>query len=313
MKEAMKTRRSQDIDKNTTDGYPMVAVGIALAIAGIGLLIWMANHAVTGLGLVAGPLVFVIGVIVLMGLYMLTPNQAAVLTLFGRYVGTDRSNGLRWANPFYRKAKVSLRAHNFVSDRIKVNDARGNPIEIAAAIVWRVDDAAQALFDVEDYEAFLRVQAETAIRHLASSYPYDEGMAPVEEGAIEPHTPKHTTELTLRSSMKQVTESLMIELTDRLDVAGIAIDDAKLTHLAYASEIAGVMLRRQQAEAIIAARQKIVLGAVTMVEMALKGLSDRNIIELDDERKAAMVSNLLVVLCSESETQPIINAGTLYN
>ena len=309
----MNDTRSQDRTRRTLSGYPMVAVGIALVVCGAGLLIRMTTGAVTDVRLVAGPLVAVIGFVVLVGLYMLAPNQSAVLTLFGRYVGTDRSNGLRWANPFYRKAKVSLRAHNFVSDRIKVNDARGNPIEIAAAIVWRVRDAAQALFDVEDYEAFLRVQAETAIRHLASSYPYDEGIAPVEDGAVEPHSPKHTAELTLRSSMAQVTHSLMTELADRLDVAGIAIDDAKLTHLAYASEIAGVMLRRQQAEAIIAARQKIVLGAVTMVEMALKGLSDRNIIALDDERKAAMVSNLLVVLCSESETQPIINAGTLYN
>jgi len=309
----MSTRRSQDKDKSTTSGYPMLGVGMVLLIGGAGLLIWMATHAVNDASLIVGPLIFVLGMLVVMGLYMLTPNQSAVLTLFGRYAGTDRSNGLRWANPFYRKAKVSLRAHNFVSDRIKVNDARGNPIEIAAAIVWRVADAAQALFDVEDYEAFLRVQAETAIRHLASSYPYDEGIADVEAGAVEPDSPKRTTELTLRSSMAQVTQSLMAELTDRLDVAGIAIDDAKLTHLAYSPEIAGVMLRRQQAEAIIAARQKIVLGAVTMVEMALKGLSDRNIIELDDERKAAMVSNLLVVLCSESETQPIINAGTLYN
>lgn len=309
----MNTQRSRDEDVNTTGGYPMAAAGGLLCIAGGGLLIWMTTSAATGLGLLAGPLIFVLGVIVLIGLYMLTPNQAAVLTIFGRYVGTDRSNGLRWANPLFRKAKISLRAHNFVSDRIKVNDARGNPIEIAAAIVWRVSDAAQALFDVEDYEAFLRVQAETAIRHLASSYPYDEGIAPVEDGAVEPRSPKHTVELTLRSSMTQVTQSLMVELADRLDVAGIAIDDAKLTHLAYASEIAGVMLRRQQAEAIIAARQKIVLGAVTMVEMALKGLSERNIIELDDERKAAMVSNLLVVLCSENQTQPIVNAGTLYN
>lgn len=309
----MNTQRSRDEDVNTTGGYPMAAAGGLLCIAGGGLLIWMTTSAATGLGLLAGPLIFMLGVIVLMGLYMLTPNQAAVLTIFGRYVGTDRSNGLRWANPLFRKAKISLRAHNFVSDRIKVNDARGNPIEIAAAIVWRVSDAAQALFDVEDYEAFLRVQAETAIRHLASSYPYDEGIAPVEDGAVEPRSPKHTVELTLRSSMTQVTQSLMVELADRLDVAGIAIDDAKLTHLAYASEIAGVMLRRQQAEAIIAARQKIVLGAVTMVEMALKGLSERNIIELDDERKAAMVSNLLVVLCSENQTQPIVNAGTLYN
>jgi regulator of protease activity HflC (stomatin/prohibitin superfamily) len=307
---AMSAVRSQDRIKNTISGYAMVSIGLLLLVGGIVTII---RNPTSPTWVLAGVASLFVAIIVLAGLYMLQPNQSAVLTLFGRYMGTDRSNGLRWANPFYRKTKVSLRAHNFVSDRIKVNDARGNPIEIAAAIVWRVRDAAQALFDVEDYEAYVRVQAETAIRHLASSYPYDEGITDIEAGDIEPRSPKRTAELTLRSSMAQVTQSLMNELSDRLDVAGINIDDAKLTHLAYASEIAGVMLRRQQAEAIIAARQKIVLGAVTMVEMALKGLSDRHIIELDDERKAAMVSNLLVVLCSENDTQPIINTGTLYN
>ena len=308
----MSSVRTQDRMRNTINGYAMAVIGGVLVLAGPAMLFVMTRQAVHDVRLLGGPLVFVVGLVVLVGLYMLQPNQSAVLTLFGKYEGTDRANGLRWSNPLYRKVKVSLRAHNFVSDRIKVNDARGNPIEIAAAIVWRVSDSAQALFDVQDYEAFLRVQAETAIRHLASSYPYDEGIADVEDGGIEPRSPKRTTELTLRSSMAQVTESLMTELAERLEVAGLHIDDAKLTHLAYAPEIAGVMLRRQQAEAIIAARQKIVLGAVTMVEMALNGLSERNIIELDDERKAAMVSNLLVVLCSESDAQPIINAGTLY-
>jgi regulator of protease activity HflC (stomatin/prohibitin superfamily) len=305
--------RSQDKVKTTTSGYLMVAVGVGLVIAGGWVLFAMVRAGVAGLSLITGPLVIGAGIFVLVGIYMINPNQSIVLTLFGRYVGTDRGNGLRWANPLYRKARVSLRAHSFVSDRIKVNDARGNPIEIAAAIVWRVRDCAQALFDVDDYVTYLSVQAETAIRHLASSYPYDEGIADIEDGEVEPHSPKRTVELTLRSSMAQVTQSLMTELADRLEVAGITVDDAKLTHLAYAQEIAGVMLRRQQAEAIIAARQKIVLGAVTMVEMALKGLSERHIIELDDERKASMVSNLLVVLCSESEAQPIINTGTLYN
>ena len=282
-------------------------------LGGTATLIEMARRGIGDFRLLAGPLAGLSGIIVLLGLYMLNPNQSIVLTLFGSYVGTDRGNGLRWANPFLRKARVSRRAHSFVSERIKVNDARGNPIEIAAAVVWRVRDCSQALFDVDDYVGYLGVQAETAIRHLASSYPYDEGIADIDGGAVEPNSPTKTAELTLRSSMAQVTRSLVAELTERLDVAGLTIDDAKLTHLAYAPEIAGVMLRRQQAEAIIAARQKIVLGAVTMVEMALKGLSERNIIELDDERKAAMVSNLLVVLCSESETQPIVNAGTLYN
>jgi regulator of protease activity HflC (stomatin/prohibitin superfamily) len=231
---------------------------------------------------------------------MLQPNEAAILLLFGEYVGTDRSEGLRWANPFYKKQKISLRSHNLMSERLKVNDKRGNPIEIAAAIVWRVRNTAQAVFDVEDYDEYVRVQAEAAVRHLASSYNYDEG------------EDEHSTEPTLRASQDRVTEALIRELADRLDQAGISVEDAKLTHLAYAPEIAQVMLRRQQAEAIIAARSKIVHGAVSMVEMALKGLSERDIVHLDDERRAAMVSNLLVVLCSESDAQPVINTGTLY-
>jgi regulator of protease activity HflC (stomatin/prohibitin superfamily) len=231
---------------------------------------------------------FILGAFVLSGLYMLQPNEAAILLLFGAYKGTDRTEGLRWANPFYKKQKISLRAHNLASDRLKVNDKRGNPIEIAAAIVWRVDDTAQASFDVEDYEEYVR------------SYAYDEG------------EDLHEGEITLRAGQDRVTQSLIRELTDRFDQAGIVVEDAKLTHLAYAPEIAQVMLRRQQAEAIIAARSKIVHGAVSMVEMALKGLSERDIVHLDDERRAAMVSNLLVVLCSEGEAQPVINTGTLY-
>jgi regulator of protease activity HflC (stomatin/prohibitin superfamily) len=200
----------------------------------------------------------------------------------------------------FRKLKISLRAHNLNSERLKVNDKRGNPIEIAAAIVWRVRDTARARFDVEDYDNYVKVQAEAAVRHLASSYAYDEGE---DLGPGEP---------TLRAGQERVAASLARELTERFDQAGIVVEDAKLTHLAYAPEIAQVMLRRQQAEAIISARQKIVQGAVSMVEMALKGLSERSIVDLDDERKAAMVSNLLVVLCSESDAQPVINAGTLY-
>jgi regulator of protease activity HflC (stomatin/prohibitin superfamily) len=248
---------------------------------------------------IAAPL-FILGAFVLSGLYMLQPNEAAILLLFGAYKGTDRTEGLRWANPFYKKQKISLRAHNLASDRLKVNDKRGNPIEIAAAIVWRVYDTAQASFDVEDYEEYVRIQAEAAVRHLASSYAYDEG------------EDLHEGEITLRAGQDRVTQSLIRELTDRFDQAGIVVEDAKLTHLAYAAEIAQVMLRRQQAEAIIAARSKIVHGAVSMVEMALKGLSERDIVHLDDERRAAMVSNLLVVLCSEGEAQPVINTGTLY-
>jgi regulator of protease activity HflC (stomatin/prohibitin superfamily) len=290
--------RSRETTRSTASGYTMLVVGLALLAAGVFVLI---NTPALGLrGLLLGVPLALLGVCVLVGLYMLQPNEAAILLLFGAYRGTDRSTGLRWANPFYKKQKISLRAHNLASERLKVNDKRGNPIEIAAAIVWRVRDTAQASFDVEDYETYVRVQAEAAVRHLASSYAYDEG----EDG--------HTGEVTLRAGQDKVTESLARELQERFDQAGIAVEDAKLTHLAYAPEIAQVMLRRQQAEAIIAARSKIVHGAVTMVDMALKGLSERQIVDLDDERRAAMVSNLLVVLCAESEAQPVINTGTLY-
>src|SRR5262249_9606986 len=224
----------------------------------------------------------------------------ALLLLFGAYRGTDRGAGLRWANPFYRKEKISLRARNLASERLKVNDKRGNPVEIAAAIVWRVDDTAQARFAVEDYETYVRVQAEAALGHLASAYAYDEG----EDLAAG--------ETTLRAGQDKVAASLKEELHARFEQAGIEVTDAKLTHLAYAPEIAQVMLRRQQAEAVISARSKMLLCAFSMVEMAVKGLSERAIVQLDDERKAAMVSNLLVVLCAENEAQPVINAGTLY-
>jgi regulator of protease activity HflC (stomatin/prohibitin superfamily) len=246
-------------------------------------------------------LLFVLGGLVLAGLYMLNPNQAAVLTLFGAYTGTDRNEGLRWANPLAIKKKVSLRDRNLNAPTLKVNDQRGNPIEISAVVVWRVRDTAQALFQVDDYEAYVRVQAEAAIRHLAASYAYDEG-EDLDTGAIP-----------LRGGQDVVAEALKCELQARFDDAGVEVLGAKLSHLAYAPEIAQVMLRRQQAEAIISARSKIVQGAVSMVEAALLGLSERQIVELDDERKAAMVSNLLVVLCSDRETQPVVNTGTLYS
>ena len=292
------TPRTEEIERRTLSGYLMVAVGLGLIALAV---FFFVNIGVAGPGVLAYAVpLMILGTFVLAGLYMLQPNEAALLLLFGAYKGTDRSGGLRWANPFYRKQKISLRAHNLASDRLKVNDKRGNPIEIAAAIVWRVRDTAQAAFDVEDYEEYVRIQAEAAVRHLASSYAYDEG------------EDLHAGEITLRAGQDRVTESLVRELTDRFDQAGIVVEDAKLTHLAYAAEIAQVMLRRQQAEAIIAARSKIVHGAVSMVEMALKGLSERDIVHLDDERRAAMVSNLLVVLCSEGEAQPVINTGTLY-
>jgi regulator of protease activity HflC (stomatin/prohibitin superfamily) len=276
-----------------TDGYLMLALGCVLLGGGC----WgMVKQAPWGIGLV------LLGLFVLKGLYMLQPRQAALLMLFGSYQGTDRTSGLRWANPFYRKVKLSLRTRNLNSPTIKVNDKRGNPIEIAAAIVWRVENTAHASFDVENYQEYVQIQSEAALRHLASRYAYDEG----EDGV-------HEQEITLRSGQDEVTASLTRELLARFQHAGIAVEDAKITHLAYAPEIAGVMLRRQQAEAVIAARHKIVHGAVSMVDMALRGLSEHNIVELDNERKSAMVSNLLVVLCAESEAKPVINAGTLYS
>jgi hypothetical protein len=289
--------RTAEVERASASGYLLIAVGLALVAAGA----WFIVRPASVWLLAAGVILVLAGGLVLAGLYMLQPNEAAILLLFGEYVGTDRSEGLRWANPFYKKQKISLRAHNLASERLKVNDKRGNPIEIAAAIVWRVRNTAQAVFDVEDYEAYVRVQAEAAVRHLASNYAYDEG-EDLNEG-----------EITLRAGQDRVAQSLVRELTDRFDQAGIVVEDAKLTHLAYAPEIAQVMLRRQQAEAIIAARSKIVHGAVSMVEMALKGLSERGIVHLDDERRAAMVSNLLVVLCAETEAQPVINTGTLYS
>jgi regulator of protease activity HflC (stomatin/prohibitin superfamily) len=281
----------------------------SLAVALVGLVTW---------------------VVAISGFFTLQPNEARVLVLFGAYKGTVRSSGFHWGNPFYSNSsyrpaaslsafskesdpsskklaaatnqhprnKVSLRTRNFNSERLKVNDKRGNPIEIAAVIVWRVHDTAQALFDVDDYDNYVRVQSESAIRHLASCYAYDHG---------------EDNEVTLRSGVEEVSAALRTELQQRLGKAGVLVDEARLTHLAYAPEIAQAMLRRQQAEAIIAARQKIVQGAVGMVDLALKELSEKHVLVLDDERKASMVSNLMVVLCGESEVHPIVNAGTLYS
>ena len=289
---------SSEIERRTSSGYLWIVVGLALIIAGLAALLQLPHMGPRAL-FVAVPLL-IAGPFVMSGLYMLQPNEGAILLLFGAYKGTDRTEGLRWANPFFKKQKMSLRARNLASERLKVNDKRGNPIEIAAAIVWRVSDTAQASFDVDDFEEYVRIQAEAAVRHLASNYAYDEG------------EDLHTGEITLRAGQDKVAASLVRELTERFAQAGIVVEDAKLTHLAYAPEIAQVMLRRQQAEAIIAARSKIVHGAVSMVEMALTGLSERNIVNLDDERRAAMVSNLLVVLCADNDAQPVINTGTLY-
>ncbi len=232
------------------------------------------------------------------GVFTLQPNEAMALTFFGRYVGTVRKPGLHWVNPFNSKHRVSLRSRNFNSETLKVNDLRGNPIEIAIVVVWRVNDTAQALFDVDDYASYVHIQSESAVRHLAVKYAYDEG---------EPG------EITLRSGGDHVNESLQVELQARLDKAGVFVEEARLSHLAYATEIAQAMLRRQQAEAVIAARTKIVPGAVSMVEMALHELAEKELVEFDTERKAAMVSNLLVVLCAETEVTPVVNTGTLYH
>ena len=238
---------------------------------------------------------------ILPGLFMLQPNQAAVITLFGSYLGTERTSGLRWTLPWNGRTRVSVRARNHNVEMLKVNDKRGNPVEIAAVVVWRVEDTAQATFDVEDFENFVKVQSESALRHTATRYNYDTGEDHDDSG-----------EITLRAGADVVANALIEELQARVQQAGVKIQEAKLTHLAYAPEIAGAMLRRQQAEAVIAARSKIVIGAVSMVEMALKSLSEKNVVDLDDERRAAMVSNLMVVLCSERDTQPIVNTGTLY-
>jgi regulator of protease activity HflC (stomatin/prohibitin superfamily) len=289
------------------NGYIMLLAGLALiGFAGYQSyrIISLADGIEPSLMGVALIVVLIVaGIFAFIGLYMLQPNEGGILTLFGNYRGTDRSSGLRWCFPFYTRKKISLRSRNLNSDKLKVNDKNGNPIEIGAAIVWRVRDTAQAVFEIDDYEMYVRVQSEAAIRHLASAYNYDNGGddTDVKNG------------VTLRGGADIVAKALASELQDRFDKAGISVEEAKLTHLAYAPEIASAMLRRQQAEAVIDARSKIVHGAVTMVEMALKGLSDKNIVHLDDERKAAMVSNLLVVLCAESNVQPIVNTGTLYN
>ncbi|TSB01789.1 SPFH domain-containing protein [Sphingorhabdus contaminans] len=232
------------------------------------------------------------------GFYMIQPNQGVAITLFGAYKGTDRNEGLRWVWPWMGKSKISLRANNLISEKIKVNDLRGNPIEMAAQVVWRVTDTAQALFDVDDYKAFVIAQIEAAVRTIGARYPYDDFTH---------------QEVTLRGNHDQVGAELRAELMARLAVAGITVDECGFTHLAYAQEIAGAMLRRQQAEAVVAARKTLVEGAVGMVEMALEMLSAKNVVELDDERRAAMVSNLMVVLCGERDTQPVVNTGTLYS
>ncbi len=287
-------RSSTERPASTTSGYAMLLVALAALVAvvasapQIGEVEW-------------APWVLVAGCVILsfvsVGFYLLQPNQAAAILLFGDYKGTDRTTGLRWAWPWLIKKKISVRIHNITSERLKVNDLRGNPIEIASNVVWRVADTAQALFDVDDYREFVHIQIESAVRAIGSRYPYDDFTH---------------EEMTLRGNAEHVSEELRVELGERAAVAGVHIDECRLTHLAYAQEIAQSMLRRQQAEAVVAARKTLVEGAVGMVEMALDLLSEKNVVELDDERRAAMVSNLMVVLCSERDTQPVVNAGGLY-
>jgi len=322
------------------NGWVMLVVNIAIVIGAI--VFFLATIGAAARGQIVPPVVvfrvlgallwFAAGIVMFVGHFTLQPNEARVLILFGAYRGTVRKSGFHWANPFYSRvrgkipwtvappadpkgptrigprqggiiykplpAKISLRAHNFTSDKLKVNDKRGNPVEIAAVVVWRVEDTAQAAFDVEDYESYVQVQSEAAIRSIASNYAYDHG---------------EEQEVTLRGGGDEVALELKKELGHRLAKAGVMVDEARLMHLAYAPEIASAMLRRQQAEAVIAARTKIVIGAVSMVEMALRELERTGVVKLDEERKAAMVSNLLVVLCGTEEASPVINTGTLYN
>jgi regulator of protease activity HflC (stomatin/prohibitin superfamily) len=286
----------------TGNGFVALAAGLCVWVfAGWQVFGMVASLSVSLGGIAIAVGAFLLGALILAGLYTLQPNEAAIMQLFGAYRGTSRLPGLRATNPFYTRRKISLRARNLNGDRLKVNDKRGNPIEIAAVVVWHVDDTAKATFEVDDYETFVKVQSEAAVRHLASSFAYDAAELPDE-----------SREATLLESADVVARALVRELQARLDQAGVVVEEARLSHLAYAPEIAQVMLRRQQAEAIIAARQKIVHGAVSMVQMALAELSAKKVVDLDDERKASMVSNLMTVLCAESEVQPVINTGTLY-
>ncbi len=297
--------------RSTVSGWIMLPLLIAALFGGVygEIRAGMHANAATQFGpveswfpivapIIAWAVMLAVVLVLLVGFFTLQPNQAAVLILFGTYTGTVTKPGFHWANPFLIKTRISLRTRNFNTDRIKVNDQRGNPIEIGAVVVWRVNNTAQACFDVDDYSNYVAVQSEAAVRSLASRYPYDTGA-------------EH--ELSLRGSTAEVCKALTFELQERLGKAGVEVEEARLSHLAYASEIAGAMLRRQQAEAIVAARARIVEGAVGMVEMALEHLERTKSVALDDERKAAMVSNLLVVLCSEQAAQPVVNAGTLYH
>jgi regulator of protease activity HflC (stomatin/prohibitin superfamily) len=281
-------------------GYPMLALGLIVSGLSVWIMIMAAGSQSVG-QIVLSIIGYFIAILIFVGLIIVNPNEAKVLVLFGKYSGTIQENGFFWANPFLVKKRFSLRARNLSGQKLKVNDKVGNPIEIAAVIVWQVQDTFKAAFEVDDYEQYVVNQSEVAVRHLTQSYPYDSFE---DEGREEG--------LTLRGGADQISKLLEGELQARLARAGVKVLEARISHLAYAPEIAEAMLRRQQATAVVAARTKIVQGAVSMVEMALKQLSEKNLVELDDERRAAMISNLLVVLCSESAASPVINAGTLY-
>ena len=289
---------SKESAATTFNGY----VALGLLVVAVVAVFWSivsfdaaTSGPVHGFALILGGIA---ALLILPGFFMIQPNQGRVITLFGAYRGTDRTTGLRWIWPWMGRTKVSVRANNIHSERVKINDLRGNPVEIACNVVWRVADTAQAVFDVDDYREFVNIQIEAALRTVGARHPYDDM--------------SEEDETTLRGSADVINAELQAELNDRLKVAGIVVDEAGLTHLAYAPEIAGAMLRRQQAEAVIAARAKLVLGAVSMVEMALDKLSADGIVNLDDERRAAMVSNLMVVLVGDRDTQPVVNTGTLY-
>jgi regulator of protease activity HflC (stomatin/prohibitin superfamily) len=291
-----------EIIKPQKNGWTVLFALIFSLLADIALLVYSiiltdAGYTEAVWGIIITSLLIVVIIILMAGFFIVEPNEAVVLLLFGKYKGTEKNAGFKWANPFLTKKKISLRSRNFNSDKLKVNDKKGNPIEISAVVVWKVRDTAQTVFEVDNYIEYVHVQSESAVRHLATAYPYDSS-----EGE----------ELSLRSSIDEVSEALAIEIRDRVKASGVDIEEARINHLAYAPEIAQAMLQRQQAEAIIAARQKIVEGAVSMVEMALDKLKEQGVVELDEERKAVMVSNLMVVLCSDKATQPIINTGTLY-
>ncbi len=289
-------------------GWGFLAVDLLLYL----MVLWMLIQGIIGIAQyeqppwiwIPGGLLLITAILISAGFYTLQPNQAAALILFGHYQGTVKDTGFMWRNPFTAVKKISLRARNLNGERLKVNDQTGNPIEIAAVVVWKVEDTAQALFEVDDYEEYVETQSEAAIRHLAGRYPYD-SEDEIDDGQQEV--------ISLRQGREEVNEELTKELQARLGRAGVVVQEARISHLAYAPEIAGAMLRRQQAQAVIAARKKIVEGAVSMVEMALHQLSEKHVVDLDEERKASMVSNLLVVLCGEESAQPVVNTGTLYN